>query len=174
MANFEKRNVHAYRHFIFQNAPARFYTMRVYLQIHYENSQRFSQTSWNQNKSVHQSNQKKKLELNLKFSLRTEIRQSNKVIVPKFPPSPLLPTHKKKRVALVRLPIVCMEILFLKLARNRVGTHWEPEKIWKKILSPPKLKKKKGQATLSAWLGLPIDCMKFIFPKQFITIFGLG
>jgi hypothetical protein len=129
VANFEKRNVHAYRHFIFQNAPARFYTMRVYLQIHYENSQRFSQTSWNQNKSVHHSNQKNNYNLDLKFSLRTGIRQSNKVIVPKFPPSPLLPTHKKKRVALVRLPIVCMEILFLKLARNRVGTHWEPEKI---------------------------------------------
>jgi hypothetical protein len=73
--------------------------------------------------------EKKNWNLDLKFSLRTGIRQSNKVIVPKFPPSPLLPTHKKKRVALVQLLIVCMEILFLKLARNRMGTHWQQEKI---------------------------------------------
>ncbi len=117
---------------------------------------------------------KKNWNLDLKFFLRTGIRQSNKVIVPKFPPSPLLPTHKKKRVALVQPLIVCMEILFLKLARNRMGTHWQQEKIWKKILSPPKIKKKKKQSTLSAWLGLPIDCMKFILPKEFVTIFGVG
>jgi hypothetical protein len=41
----------------------------------------------------------------------------------------------------------------------------------KKSLSPYLLKKKKtGQFMLS----LPIGCMKFLFPKLFITIFGLG
>jgi hypothetical protein len=39
----------------------------------------------------------------------------------------------------------------------------------------PKLLKEKKQGTLSACLGLlPIGCMKFLFPKEFITIFGLG
>jgi hypothetical protein len=41
----------------------------------------------------------------------------------------------------------------------------------KKILSPrplpAKLKRKKKQATLSACLGLPIGCMKFLFPEDF-------
>jgi hypothetical protein len=48
----------------------------------------------------------------------------------------------------------------------------------KKILFPPlapyKLKRKKKQGTLSACLGLPIGCMKFLFSKEFIIIFGLG
>jgi hypothetical protein len=30
------------------------------------------------------------------------------------------------------------------------------------------------QGTVSACLGLPIGCMNFLFPKEFITIFGLG
>jgi len=34
--------------------------------------------------------------------------------------------------------------------------------------------KAKKQGTLSACLGLPIGYMKFLFPKEFITIFGLG
>jgi hypothetical protein len=38
----------------------------------------------------------------------------------------------------------------------------------------PKHKKKKKQGTLSACLGLPIGCMKFLFPKDLVTIFGLG
>jgi hypothetical protein len=29
------------------------------------------------------------------------------------------------------------------------------------------------QGTLSAYLGLTIGCMKFLFPKEFVTIFGL-
>jgi hypothetical protein len=39
--------------------------------------------------------------------------------------------------------------------------------------SPPQLTRKK-QGTLMACLGLPIGCMKFLFPKEFVTIFGLG
>jgi len=39
---------------------------------------------------------------------------------------------------------------------------------------PQNLKKEKVQGTLSACLGLPIGCMKFIFRKEFLTIFGLG
>jgi hypothetical protein len=35
----------------------------------------------------------------------------------------------------------------------------------------PPSKKKKKQSTLGACLGLPIGCMKFLFPKEFITIF---
>jgi hypothetical protein len=38
----------------------------------------------------------------------------------------------------------------------------------------PKLIRKKKQGTLSACLGLPIGCMKFLFPKELVTIFGLG
>jgi hypothetical protein len=43
-------------------------------------------------------------------------------------------------------------------------------------LPPPltQIKKKKKQGTLSACLGLPIGCTKFLFPEEFITIFGLG
>jgi hypothetical protein len=56
-------------------------------------------------------------------------------------------------------------------------------KKWKKNLFPPpppaprptpKHKRKKRQGTLSACLGLPIGCMKFLFPKDFVTIFGMG
>jgi hypothetical protein len=35
-------------------------------------------------------------------------------------------------------------------------------------------KMKKKQGTWIACLGLAIGCMKFLFPKEFITIFGLG
>jgi len=38
----------------------------------------------------------------------------------------------------------------------------------------PKTKRKKKQGTLNACLGLPIGSMKFLFSKEFITIFGLG
>jgi hypothetical protein len=66
------------------------------------------------------------------------------------------------------------------LEGNIVGTHWEPGKNEKKsFFSPPPpplnqhLKRKK-QGTLSACLGFPIGCMKFVFPKEFVTILGLG
>jgi hypothetical protein len=39
---------------------------------------------------------------------------------------------------------------------------------------PSKEKKNKKQGTLSACLGLRIGCMAFLFPKEFVTIFGLG
>jgi hypothetical protein len=60
-----------------------------------------------------------------------------------------------------------------------MGTHWDPGKNEKKSfpslpLHPPKLKRKHNQGTLSACLGLPIGYMKFLFPNEFITIFGLG
>jgi hypothetical protein len=48
------------------------------------------------------------------------------------------------------------------LERNIVRTHWEARKNEKK------------QGTLSACLGLPIGCMKFLFPKDFIANFGMG
>jgi hypothetical protein len=57
---------------------------------------------------------------------------------------------------------------------NIVRTHWEPMNFFYKNPFPPKLKMEKMQGTLSACLGLPIGCMKFLFPKEFITIFGLG
>jgi len=44
---------------------------------------------------------------------------------------------------------------------------------WKRRICPQNLKGKKARH-LSAFLGLPIGCMKFLFPKLFITIFGLG
>ncbi len=65
----------------------------------------------------------------------------------------------------------------LVLIGNIVGTQWEPEKNEKKNSSPrphPKLKWKKKQGNVSACLGLLIGCMKFLFPKEFFTIFGLG
>jgi len=53
-----------------------------------------------------------------------------------------------------------------------VGTHCEQRKNEKKILLPPSKEKKQG--TLSACLGVPIGCMAFLFPKEFVTILGLG
>jgi hypothetical protein len=46
----------------------------------------------------------------------------------------------------------------------------------KRIPTPPSqnLKGKKKKGTLNAFLGLPIGCMKFLFPIEFLTIFGLG
>jgi hypothetical protein len=56
-----------------------------------------------------------------------------------------------------------------------VEIHWEPGKNEKNLPFPiPKLKRKKKKGTLNACLGLPIGCMKFLFPKEFLTIFGLG
>jgi hypothetical protein len=56
---------------------------------------------------------------------------------------------------------------------NILGTR-ENGKTKKILPPPPKTLKEKKQGTLSACLGLPIGCMKFLFPKEFITIFGLG
>jgi hypothetical protein len=52
----------------------------------------------------------------------------------------------------------------------------QPAKNGKKPLHDPtpKLKMKKKQGTLSACLGLPIGCMKFLCIKELVTIFGLG
>jgi hypothetical protein len=51
-----------------------------------------------------------------------------------------------------------------------LGTHWEPGKNEKKSFP---LQKKQG--TLSACLGLPIGCMKFLVTKEeLVTIFGMG
>jgi hypothetical protein len=61
---------------------------------------------------------------------------------------------------------------YCKLKRNMVGTHWEPEKVKNKSFPPTKLKREKS--TFSACLGLLIGSMKFLFPKEFVTIFGLG
>jgi hypothetical protein len=48
----------------------------------------------------------------------------------------------------------------------------------KRILSPhpPQKKnlKEKKSRHFECMLSLPIDCMKFLFPKLFITIFGQG
>jgi hypothetical protein len=49
-----------------------------------------------------------------------------------------------------------------------------PSPLHKNILPqlPPNLKGKK-QGITSACLGLPIGCMKFLFPKEFINNFGV-
>ncbi len=44
----------------------------------------------------------------------------------------------------------------------------------KKILPPPKIKRKKIKAPWSACFSLPIGCMYFWFAKLSVTIFGLG
>jgi hypothetical protein len=64
-----------------------------------------------------------------------------------------------------------------------MGTQWKLERNmlrtkekWKKILLPthPKLKGKIKSRHFECMLSLPIGCMKFIFPKLLVTIFGLG
>jgi hypothetical protein len=57
---------------------------------------------------------------------------------------------------------------------NLKGTYCEQRKM-KKILPPPtqNLNEKKSRH-FECMLSSPIDCMKFLFPKLFITIFGLG
>jgi len=66
-----------------------------------------------------------------------------------------------------------------KYIENLMGTHWElkrnilgtKEKMNKKSSPPlPNLKGKKA----SHLECLPIGCMKFFFPKELVTIFGLG
>jgi len=66
---------------------------------------------------------------------------------------------------------------YLELDGNSKGTHWEPRENKNKIPSPPppnKIKKKKKKNTVNECLSLLIGCKKFLFPKEFITIFGLG
>jgi hypothetical protein len=55
------------------------------------------------------------------------------------------------------------------------GTCWEQRRKEKKSFPPPKknLKGKKSRH-FECILGLPIGCMKFLFPKLLVTIFGLG
>ncbi len=55
---------------------------------------------------------------------------------------------------------------------NLKGTYWEPKKKWTKNLPPP-LPNLKGKKA-SHLECLPIGCMKFFFPKELVTIFGLG
>jgi hypothetical protein len=43
-----------------------------------------------------------------------------------------------------------------------------------KITPPTPAPKGKNRAHLECVLGFPIGCIKFLFPKLFITIFGLG
>jgi hypothetical protein len=52
---------------------------------------------------------------------------------------------------------------YCELEKNRVGMR-ENEK---RPSSPPKLKRKKMGAAMT-------NCMQFLFPKQFVTNFGLG
>jgi hypothetical protein len=59
------------------------------------------------------------------------------------------------------------------------GTYWEPDgnslrTQREHIVNQGKMKKEKKQGTLSACLSLPIGCMNFLVPKEFVTIFGLG
>jgi hypothetical protein len=39
---------------------------------------------------------------------------------------------------------------------------------------PPKFKKKIKSRHFECMVSIPIGCMKFLFPKLFVTIFGLG
>jgi hypothetical protein len=56
------------------------------------------------------------------------------------------------------------------LEGNMLGTNEKR----KQILSPhPKLKRKK-ERHFECMLSLLIGCMKFLFPKLFMTIFGVG
>jgi hypothetical protein len=57
------------------------------------------------------------------------------------------------------------------------GTYWElnGNALGTREILPPPYQNSKGKkaSTLSACLvGLPIVCMKFLFPKEFITIFA--
>jgi hypothetical protein len=68
----------------------------------------------------------------------------------------------------------------LKIGVTLMGTHWElegnKEKMKKILHNPPspKLKRKINSRHFECMLSLPIDCMKFVFPKLFVTSFGLG
>jgi hypothetical protein len=62
---------------------------------------------------------------------------------------------------------------------NLKGICWEQRK--KEKIPPPsplppskKLRRKIKSRHFECMLSLPIGCMKFLFPKLFVTIFGLG
>jgi hypothetical protein len=59
---------------------------------------------------------------------------------------------------------------------NIMRTRWELGEMENKSSPPPppKPKRQKKQHIVSWCLGLPIACMKFLFPKEFVNIFGLG
>jgi hypothetical protein len=64
---------------------------------------------------------------------------------------------------------------------NLMGTHWEFEgnmlgtKENGKHPPPPSRKLKGKKSRHFEWmLSFPIVCMEFLFPKLFVTIFGLG
>ncbi len=98
---------------------------------------------------------------------------------------PLLPTYKTF-VQAYGIKVRCYEEHVgepIGNLRNILRTHWElngnihqePRKIEKTILHTPKLKRKKRKTPWWHALGLPIGCcIKFLFPKELVTIFGLG
>jgi hypothetical protein len=58
---------------------------------------------------------------------------------------------------------------------NLKGTWWEQRIFLIKLLPPLNQKhKRKKSRHFECMLSLPIGCMKFLFPKLFGTIFGLG
>jgi hypothetical protein len=57
---------------------------------------------------------------------------------------------------------------------NPLGTCWELRKNEKKNSPPTQNLKGKKSRHFERMLSLPIGCMKFLFPKLFVTIFGLG
>jgi len=54
-----------------------------------------------------------------------------------------------------------------------MGTYWE-QGGKKKTLVPPPFQKEKNWNVHECMPSLHIGCMKFLFPKLFVTIFGLG
>jgi hypothetical protein len=60
--------------------------------------------------------------------------------------------------------------------RNPMGTHWEQRREKENLPSnPPLPPKKKNRPPHEFMLSLLIGCMKkILFPKLFVTIFGLG
>jgi hypothetical protein len=50
---------------------------------------------------------------------------------------------------------------------------WRTKEKMKRITPPPNLKEKKSRH-FECMLSLPIGCMKFLFQKLFVTVFGLG
>jgi hypothetical protein len=55
---------------------------------------------------------------------------------------------------------------------RRYREHWEEGRKIK--ITPPTPPPKGKTGPILSMLGFPIGCIKFIFPKLFITIFGLG
>jgi len=57
-----------------------------------------------------------------------------------------------------------------------MGTHWELEKNEIKILLPTQtfFFKKAMHLECMLWAFPSLGCMKFLFPKEFLTNFGLG